>query len=57
MKEFIHVGDQYSLLYDSCHWLTKMGLRETRWILDARWILSSYDTTYGKWMIMGNKSE
>lgn len=49
MKEFTYIGE-YSLLPDACEWLTNMGLHETRWILDADWIIFSYEITYHQWM-------
>jgi len=32
-----------SLHVHACDWLTKMGLRETLWILDVSWLHLTYD--------------
>jgi len=54
MKKFTHIeSGLHSLHHDDCVWLTNMGLRETRWILDVDWISYSYDITYKQWMRMG----
>lgn len=51
MKDFAYYESSlHSLHHDACDWLTNMGLRETRWILDADWISYSYDITYCKWI-------
>ena len=50
MNDFIHIGEKHSLLYDACVWLSYMGLNETRWFLDAEWIISLYNTTYDEWI-------
>ena len=49
MKDFILLDD-YNLHHDAASWLVNMGLRETRWMLDAIWISFSYDMTYKKWI-------
>jgi len=49
MKNFTYI-ENYSLHYAAAAWLTNMGLRETRWILDSDWISYSYDISYKKWM-------
>jgi len=49
MKKFTYVGG-HSLHYAAADWLANIGLRETRWILDAD---CSYDITYKQWMRMG----
>lgn len=49
MKEFIYI-ENYSLHHVAAAWLTNMGFRETRWILDGVWISFSYDITYKQWI-------
>ena len=50
MKDFTYIQKNYDLYPSACFWLKQMGLRETQWILDAGWLLSSYDMTYNKWI-------
>ena len=51
MKHFTYNQNNYDLNSSACLWLKQMGLRETLWILDAGWLLSSYeDLTYNKWI-------
>ena len=52
MNKFTYGENQYSLHYSACDWLTVMGLRETRWILDSDWIIFSCHLTYKQWMKM-----
>jgi len=51
MKEFIYNQKNYDLNPSACFWLKQIGLKETRWFLDAAWILSYYDElTYKVWI-------
>ena len=51
MKDFTYFTDNYDLSPDGCHWLNQVGLKETRWFLDAAWLLSYYDDlSYNKWI-------
>ncbi|KKN00707.1 hypothetical protein LCGC14_1135070 [marine sediment metagenome] len=52
MKDFTYHEKEYSLEADACSWLTIMGLRETLWILDLKWIIHYYNgiITYSKWI-------
>ena len=42
MKDFTYIGNEFSLNVDACIWLRKMGLNETRWILDREWFFVFY---------------
>jgi len=54
MKDFTYYdNDKRSLLMSDCNWLTKTGLRETQWILDAKWLLAhthSINLTFKEWI-------
>jgi len=51
MKKFIYNRNNYDLYPSACLWLNQVGLKETRWFLDAAWILSYYnDLSYDKWI-------
>lgn len=51
MNEFTYVDGEHNLNVNSCRWLKKVGLKETRWILDVAWLLSSCDDlTYREWI-------
>lgn len=48
MKEFTYFGD-HELDNDPSRWLSKMGLEETLWILDIKWI-TSVQTSFNEWI-------
>ena len=52
MKDFTYYADKTSLHIDGCNWLEDMGLRETRWILDAEWLsnVSVINPPYNIWI-------
>ena len=51
MKEFDYSSSKKtSLSPDPSYWLVDMGLRETRWILDTRWIIRTCEVTYNEWL-------
>ena len=53
MKDFTyHNANEYCLLSDSCSWLRQMGLLETFWVLDIKWIIFYYEdiVTYKEWI-------
>ena len=40
MKDFTYYDDdKISLRVSDCQWLREMGLVETQWILDIKWLL------------------
>jgi len=50
MRDFIYDGD-VGLEIDACSCLEDLGLRETRWILDATWFLSKRSNpTFKEWI-------
>lgn len=49
MKDFIYYSkDKWDLHISDSIWLIDMGLRETHWILDARWFINR--STFNEWM-------
>ena len=49
MKKFIY--DESGLQIDACSCLEDLGLRETRWILDATWFLNDgMIMTFNQWI-------
>lgn len=52
MKYFTRNENISGLRAADCEWLSDMGLKETRWILDAEWILFFYGKmmTFNKWI-------
>ncbi len=52
MKDFIYTEDESNLHACACRWLRDMGLKETRWILDADWFIVYYKNriTFHKWI-------
>lgn len=52
MKNFTYYDDdKRGLLIFDCDWLTKTGLRETRWILDSKWFLANWkNLTFKEWI-------
>ena len=51
MRDFIYDEKDSDLEYDACFWLEELGLRETRWILDADWFLNDGMTmTFNQWI-------
>ncbi len=63
MNEFTYViYDDYdkfsfdSLCVSDCNWLDRMGLNETRWILDRAWFLyHDKQLTFEEWFKEKNK--
>ena len=50
MKDFTY--DKSGLQIDACSCLEDLGLRETRWILDATWFLNnSNHPTFKEWIV------
>ena len=50
MKNFTY-DEKDGLEIDACSCLKELGLRETRWILDATWFLSNRSNpTFKKWI-------
>jgi len=45
---YYNIGKTNLQINDS-RWLRKLGLKETRWILDAVWLISQ-DQTFSKWI-------
>ena len=50
MKDLVYSEHGYGLPSGACIWLREIGLKETRWILDAEWIMKHDNTTFNKWM-------
>lgn len=54
MKDFTYYNNKRSLHAYACSWLRKMGLRETRWILDREWFFIHCNTveqlTFKRWI-------
>jgi len=39
-----------SLDPDAFSWLTRMGLKETQWILDTKWLSIIHNMSYKNWI-------
>jgi len=53
MKDFIYTeNNKYNLHAYACRWLSDVGLKETRWILDSGWFITFYKKriTYDLWI-------
>ncbi|KKN00713.1 hypothetical protein LCGC14_1135130 [marine sediment metagenome] len=52
MLDFTYYRDnKISLHISDCSWLAKIGLRETQWILDTKWILTQTNSpTFNEWI-------
>jgi len=48
MKDYTYT--RASLNPDAFAWLTNMGLRETQWILDAKWLYLIHNMSYKNWI-------
>jgi len=51
MKDYTYTynnSDEPSLDADAFYWLSRIGFKETQWILDTRWL--SYDLAFHKWI-------
>ena len=43
-------GGEPSLDADAFYWLSEMGLKETQWILDTKWLSIDYNLAFQKWI-------
>ena len=53
MKDFTYIHNEFNLNVESCVWLRKMGLKETRWILDIDWFFvycHNKQITFDEWI-------
>jgi len=52
MKDYTYTynNNEPSLDADAFHWLSKIGFKETQWILDTRWLSCDYDLAFREWI-------
>ena len=53
MKDYTYtynINNEPSLDCYAFHWLSKIGFKETQWILDTRWLSRGYDLAFQKWI-------
>ena len=50
MRDFIYTDGEHNLNINSSRWLNRVGLRETRWILDTEWLCNGNDFVFSDWI-------